>query len=65
LQDAEGGDAVARVVRPAQQREHILHVSGFEKLQAAVLHVRNVAAEQFELEHVRVMRIARQHSLTP
>ena len=56
LQDAKAGDAIARIVRPAQQREHILHVRGFEKLQAAVFHVRNVAAEQLELEHVAVMR---------
>ena len=38
---------------------------GFEKLEAAVLHVRNVAPHQLELEHVAVVRAAKQHRLAP
>ena len=55
--------AILRIVRPAQHREHVLHVRGFEKLQPAVLHVGDVAADQFQFQHVAVMRAAEQHRL--
>jgi hypothetical protein len=35
LQHAEPGDAVARVLRPAQHRQHVLDVRRLEELQAA------------------------------
>src|SRR4051812_43205046 len=40
LESAKSGDAVLRVVRPAQQRQQILDVRSFQKLEAAVLDVR-------------------------
>jgi hypothetical protein len=63
LQDPETGNAIARIVDPAQQRQQILHVRGFQKLQAAVLHIWNVPSQQLQLEHIAVMRGAHEHSL--
>ncbi len=37
------GDGVARVVRPAQHAHEVLDVRGFEELEPAVLHERNLA----------------------
>ena len=33
LKRAEPGDRIARVLRPAQDREHILDMGGFEKFE--------------------------------
>ena len=44
-------------------RQQVLDVRGFEKLEPAVLHERDVAAHELELEHVAVMRAAEQHGL--
>ena len=63
LHDAKAGDPVARIFRPAQERQHILDVRGLEKLQAAEFHERNVAAGQFHFERPGVMRGAEQHRL--
>ena len=63
LHDAETGDPVARIFRPAQERQHILDVRGFEELQAAEFHERNVAAGQFDFERAGVVRGAEQHRL--
>ena len=63
LHDAKTGDAVARVLRPAQQGQHVLDVRGFEKLQSAEFHERNVAPGQLHLERPAVMRGAEQHRL--
>ena len=53
---AKAGQPVARVVRPAQQRQHVLDVRGLEELEAAVLHEGNVAAGELELELRAVAR---------
>ena len=53
LHHAKARDAVARVLRPAQDGEHVLDVRGFEKLEPAELHERNVAPGQLELERRR------------
>ena len=42
--DAKAGDAVARVLGPAQDREHVLDVRRLEELEPAELHERDVAA---------------------
>ena len=63
LQHAEAGDAVARVLDEAQQRQHVLDVRGVEELQPAELDERNVAAGQLDLERAAVVRGAEQHRL--
>jgi len=65
LQRAERGDAVLRIVRPAQHREQVFDVGGLEELEAAVFHVRNVAPHQLELEQIGMVRGAEQHRLVP
>ncbi|MEY9409034.1 CRISPR/Cas system CSM-associated protein Csm3 (group 7 of RAMP superfamily) [Bradyrhizobium ottawaense] len=50
MQNAETGDAVARVLGKAQQRQHVLDVRGVEEFQPAELDERNVAAGQLDLE---------------
>ena len=63
MHHAEAGKAVARVFRPAQEREQILDVRGLEKLQAAVLDEGDVAPGQFHFERAAVVRRAEQHGL--
>jgi hypothetical protein len=63
LQHAEPGQRVARVVRPAQHGEQVLHVRGLEELQAAVLHERDLAPRELDLEQVAVARAAEQDRL--
>ena len=65
LQHAKRRDAVARVVGPAQHRKQVLDVRGLEELETAVLHERDVAAHQLELEQVAVVRGAKEHGLAP
>ena len=57
------GDAILRIVGPAQDRQKILYMRGLEKFQAAVFHVRNIAAHQLQFEQIAVMRAAKQHRL--
>ncbi len=63
LDDAKARDPVAQVLGPAQAGENILDVGGFEELEAAELHERDVAARQLDLERRAVMRRAEQHGL--
>jgi hypothetical protein len=63
LQAAERGDAVARVVGPAQHGQQVLDVRRLEELQPAVLHERDVAPHQLELQPVAVVAGAEQHRL--
>ena len=63
LDDAEAGDAVARVFGKAQQRQHVLDMRGFEKFQPAEFHERNVAAGQLDFERAAVVGGAEQHGL--
>ena len=56
LQHAEAGDAVARVLDEAQQRQQILDVRGVEELQAAELDEGDVAAGQLDLERSAMVR---------
>ena len=63
LQEAEAGDAVARVFGKAQQRQQILDVRGVEELQTTELHKGNVALGELDLERARMMRGAEQHGL--
>ena len=63
--------AAARGATPARRSgsracaagQHVLHVRGLEELQPAVLHERDVAAGQLELERVAVVAGAEQHGL--
>src|SRR4029077_9726505 len=50
VQHAETGDAIARIFHEPQQREHVLDVRGVQKLQTAVLHERDVATGEFDLQ---------------
>ena len=63
LQHAKGRHRVARVVRPAQHRQHVLHVRGLEELEAAILDERNLAAQQLDFEDVAGAGIAEQDRL--
>src|SRR5690606_39730579 len=54
LQRAKRGDAVARIVRPAQDGEQVLHVRRLEELETAVLHIGNVPPRELDLEPVAV-----------
>ena len=63
LQDAEAGDAVARIFREPEDRKHILDVGGVEEFQAAEFHERDVAARQLDLQRTAVMRRAEEHRL--
>ena len=63
LQHAEAGDAVARVLGEAQQRQHVLDVGGIEKLEPAELDEGNVAPGQLDFELAAVVRGAEQHRL--
>ena len=51
-------DLVQRVLEDPEQRERVLHVRGFEELQPAVLHERDVAAEELDLQTIGMMRRA-------
>ena len=59
------GQFVPWVVEDPQQRQQVLDVGGFEELQAAELHERDVAPGQLELEAVGVVTGAEQHRLVP
>ena len=63
LQQAEAGDAVARILDEAQQRQHVLDVGGVEEFQAAELHEGNVAPGQLDLQRAAVAGGAEQHRL--
>ncbi len=63
LQHPKTRHAVARILDPAQHRERVLHVCGFEKLEPAVFHEGNVAADELDLQRRAVGRGAEQHRL--
>jgi hypothetical protein len=63
LQGAKARDPVARIVGPAQHRQQVLDVGGLQELESAMLDVGDVAAGQFDLEQVAVMRASEQHRL--
>ena len=63
LQDPERGDLVARVLGPAQEREHVLDVRRLEEAQPAVLDERDAAPGQLDLEHGAVVGGPEQHGL--
>ncbi len=63
LDGTEAGDAVARVLRPAQEREHVFDVGGLEEPEPAVLHEGDVAPGQLQFQACAVRRGAEQHRL--
>ena len=63
LHETKAGDAVARVLNEAKQRQHVLHVRTIEELEAAELHERNVAADEFDFERAAMVGGAEQHGL--
>ncbi len=63
LQHPKARHRIARIVRPAQHRHHVLDVRRLQELEAAVFHVRNVALGEFHLEHIAVMRAAEQDGM--
>ena len=56
-------NAVPGIVSPAQQREHVLDVRGFEELQAAEFDEGDVAAGQLDFERGAMAGGAEQHRL--
>ena len=63
LQDAEGGESVARVFGPAEDCQHILDMRRLEEAQPAILDVGYVAAGQLQLQGGAVAGGAEQHRL--
>ena len=63
LDHAKSRDPIARVLGPAQKRQHVLDVGGFEELEPAEFHERNVAAGELDFERRAVMRRPKQHRL--
>ncbi len=63
LEEPEPGQLVARVVEHPQQGHQVLDVGGLEELEPAVLYVRDVAADQLQLEQVGVVGGPEQHRL--
>jgi len=63
LQRAKRRKAVFRIVCPAQNSQHVFHVSGFEELETAVLHVGNVPPGELELQHIAMVRAPEQDRL--
>ena len=63
LRDPERGQAVARVLGPAQASQRVLDVGGLEKAQPAELHERDVAAAELDLQRVAVVAAAKQDRL--
>jgi hypothetical protein len=63
MQQPEAGDAVARILGEAQQRQHVLDVRGIEKFQAAELHERDIATGEFDFERSAVARRPEQDGL--
>src|ERR1700728_1367546 len=59
LNDTEAGHAVARILRPTQKGKHILDMRGFEKLESAEFHERNVTAGQLDFERSAMVRGAK------
>src|ERR1700738_4398855 len=63
LKRAEPGARTAGVLRPAQDREHILDMGGFEKFEPTIFNERDIAPPKLDLEKVAVMSGAEQHGL--
>ena len=63
LEDAQAGDVVARVFRPAEDGKHVLDVAGFEELEAAELDEGNVPPDELDLELAGVVRRAKEDGL--
>src|ERR1700738_5243006 len=63
LKRAEPGARTAGVLCPPQDREHILDMGGFEKLEPAIFDERDIAPPKLDLEKVAVMSGAEQHGL--
>ena len=63
MQDAKTGDAVARILGKAQQRQHVLDMRGVEEFQPAELDEGDVAAGQLDFERAGMRGGAEQHRL--
>ena len=63
LKRPEPGDRIARVLRPAQDCEHVLDVSRFEKFEPTIFDERDVAPAKLDFEKIAVMSGAEQHGL--
>ena len=63
LENAQAGDVVARVFRPAEDGEHVLDVTGLQELEAAELDEGNIPPDEFDLELARVVRCAEEDGL--
>ena len=63
LQQRNHASSSRRVVGQPEQGDEVLDVRGLQEAQPAVLHVRDVAAGELELEQVGVVRGAHQHGL--
>src|SRR6185312_10357114 len=63
MQKAKPGDAIARIFGETQQRQHVLDVSGVEKLQSTEFYEWDVPTRQFDFERTAVARCPKQHGL--
>jgi hypothetical protein len=64
LQHAETGDRVSWVLNPAQDTEHVLDMCCLKELQPAILHERDTAAPEFNLELIAVVAGTEQYALS-
>src|SRR6266446_10383993 len=55
LQHPKPRHVVSRVLRPPQHAEHVLHMRRLQKLEAAVLHERDVALAELDFEEIGVV----------
>ena len=61
LQDSKSGHRIARIIRPTQHRHHVLHVRRFQEFESAIFHKRNVLLGELDLQHIAVVRAAKQN----
>jgi len=55
LDHAETRHPVARVLRPAQESQHVLDMGGLQEFEPAEFDERNIAPRQLDLERAAVM----------
>ena len=63
MKQTESGNAVPRVLDKPQQRQHVLDVSGVEKLQSAKFYERDVPARQLDFKRTAVAGRPEQNGL--
>src|SRR5918993_5642019 len=63
LEGAKCGKPILRVICPSKHRKQVFDVRCVQKLETAVLHVRNVSSGQLELQRIAMVRASKEHCL--